>query len=473
MTNKPTKTRFCPSPTGLIHLGNTRTALFNDLYARKNQGIFLLRIEDTDAERSKEEYTEQLQEDLRWLGLLWHEGPGKDLGHAPYWQSKRQGVYDRYYTELETKQLAYPCFCTSEQLDLTRKYQQASGQPPRYPGTCRALTPEAVAKKRAEGIKPTLRFHVPLKTAIKFHDLVRGDQCFQSDDIGDFIIRRADGTASFMYCNAIDDALMEVTHVLRGADHLTNTPRQIMILQALGLPIPQYGHISLISGSDGGRLSKREGSQSVSEMREEGYFPEAINNYLGRLGHYYESNEYMSLDELAANFSIERLGSAPARFDLQQLHYWQNQAIMAASVDRLWDWMKEAIGLWVPPSLQQTFVETVRSNILFPQDAVQWAQIFFADDLPHNEEGMAILQTAGVDFFTKALAALEKTGADFSLWSAAIKETTGAKGKGLFQPLRIALTGTLHGPEMLPLVSLLGTESIETRLKQVIFLLGN
>lgn len=471
MKEKEIKLRFCPSPTGFIHLGNTRTALFNALYSHKMKGIFLLRIEDTDPDRSTHEFSEQLQEDLHWLGLSWQEGPGIDGGHGPYWQSMRQGIYDRYYAELESKDLAYHCFCSEEELDLVRKYQQGSGQPPRYAGTCRHLSADEVAQKRAQGLLPTLRFRVPNNTFIEFDDIVRGHQRFCGDDIGDFIVRRGDGTAPFMYCNAIDDALMEVTHVVRGADHLTNTPRQIMILQALGLPIPHYGHISLIVSSDGSRLSKRHGSRSVKELRQEGFFPQAITNYLGRLGHYYESNDYMSFDELAQRFSIERLGSAPARFDLQQLHYWQSQAVIAASTEVLWEWMGEPVRQLVPEAMQQSFVETIRSNVLFPEDALKWAQRFFADTLVYNSENETILQTAGIPFFIEGLAALTNTGADFSAWSNEIKVTTGAKGKALFQPLRCALTGEEHGPEMTPLVALLGQERIAQRLTQVITLL--
>ena len=259
------KTRFCPSPTGFLHLGNMRTALFNALFAKNQQGTFLLRIEDTDKTRSEERYTDALCADLKWLGLQWNEGPGCDSAAGPYWQSQRQTVYDTYYQQLEAGNWVYPCFCTEQQLALARKLHISSGKPPRYTGICRNLTPEMVQEKCAQGLKPTLRFRVPLDQETVFHDLVRGDQRCNHHDMGDFIIRRADGTPPFMYCNAIDDALMGVTHALRGEDHLTNTPRQIMILKALNLPIPTYGHISLIVGADGTPLSKRNGSRASYE----------------------------------------------------------------------------------------------------------------------------------------------------------------------------------------------------------------
>lgn len=277
------KTRFAPSPTGLLHLGNVRTALFNALYARHGGGVFLLRIEDTDLERSRGEYILSLMEDMHWLGLDWQEGPEADDTHGPYAQSQRGEIYRRYFDELEEQGLAYPCFCSQRELELSRKTQLASGRPPRYAGTCAHLTAEERQKRLDKGIQPTLRFRVENGAVVQFNDLVRGPQAFPTDDIGDFVIRRAEGSAAFFFSNAIDDALMDVTHVLRGEDHLTNTPRQILLQQALGLATPHYGHISMIVGADGAPLSKRTGSRSVRELREAGYLPLAVVNYLARL----------------------------------------------------------------------------------------------------------------------------------------------------------------------------------------------
>lgn len=312
------KSRFCPSPTGHLHLGNTRTALFNALLAKNQSGHFLLRIEDTDESRSFDHYTQALLDDLHWLGLDWQEGPEVDGPHAPYWQSKRQSIYAEYYEKLIQRQLAYLCFCTDSELAIERKVQLASGQPPRYAGHCRNLTAAEIETKLEKGCLPTLRFCVPKNQTIEFNDLVRGIQRFNTDDIGDFIIRRADKTASFIFCNAIDDALMGVTHALRGDDHLTNTPRQLLVLQALDLPAPNYGHIALIVGHDGSPLSKRHGSQSLLELREEGFLPEAITNYLARLGHNYKQTHYLSLAELSAHFSAPN--QAPR-------HEYQNEGL--------------------------------------------------------------------------------------------------------------------------------------------------
>jgi glutamyl-tRNA synthetase len=459
------KARFCPSPTGLVHLGNVRTALFNALLAYGHKGIFLLRIEDTDKERSKPEFTELLMEDLRWLGLQWQEGPEHEMGHGPYWQSQRQPIYDRYYGQLEAQGIAYPCFCSEQQLALARKLQRAAGKPPRYPGTCRNLTKEQVDEKIAKGLTPVLRFAVPLNQTIVFTDLVRGEQRFQSNDLGDFIIRRTDGTSPFMFCNAIDDALMGVTHALRGEDHLTNTPRQIMILEALKLTIPHYGHINLIVGSDGAPLSKRHGSRSVQELKQEGFLPIAVVNYLARLGHYYQDESFMSFAELSQKFAVENLGRAPARYDANQLLYWQKEAINRLDDEGLWQWMGPSVHALVPVSARHHFMSAIKTNICFPVDAEHWAKIFFADELSINQEHQTLLQQATSKFFEVAADAVRQNGADFAAVSSALKEQLAVTGKALFQPLRVALTGELHGPEMVKIFTLLGAEKIQKRLR--------
>lgn len=466
------KTRFCPSPTGLVHLGNIRTALFNALFVRAHHGIFLLRIEDTDKERSKEKYTNWLQEDLTWLGLKWDEGPNVGGDNGPYHQSERQAIYDKYYAQLEKSGLAYPCFCSEEQLELSRKIQRSQGKPPRYAGTCRNLTKEEVEEKLAQGEKATLRFKVDEAATITFNDLVKGEQTFYGRDIGDFIIRRTDGTPPFMYCNAIDDAMMKVTNVFRGDDHLTNTPRQIMMLQALDLSVPQYGHISLIVGNDGAPLSKRTGSRSVQQLRAEGFLPIAINNYLARLGHHFEDeSKLMTLDELAAGFKVESLGSAPARYDESQLLHWQKTAVLSLNADEFWDWLGEMVQHIVPKDRREQFVETVHPNVVFPVDAKNWAEIFFSDNLEFNDENIATLREAGESFFTTALEAIEQRGIDVKAITQMLKEKCNVKGKQLFMPLRLAATGQLHGPELPQVFSLLGKEKLKARLAQVLELI--
>lgn len=459
------KTRFCPSPTGYMHLGNIRTALFNALLAKGQQGNFLLRIEDTDKIRSGDEYAEMLQHDLHWLGLKWQEGPGVEGPQAPYWQSQRQEIYQKYYEQLEKQGLVYPCFCTDQQLAISRKVQLAAGHPPRYSGTCVGLTAEQIAQKKAEGIPATLRFKVPEDGyEVCFTDLVHGPQSFKGKDIGDFIIRRADGTASFIFCNAIDDALMGVTHALRGMDHLTNTPRQLLILEALKLPAPQYGHISLIVGSDGSPLSKRHGSRSIYELREEGFLPIALVNYLARLGHYYTDPGFMDFETLAKNFNTDTLGTAPARFDAVQLLHWQKEAVARTEHEVLWEWMGSAVHQIVPENQKDAFIETVRHNITFPADALRWAKNFFEEEA-HTTEAIEAIREAGSDFFLTALKLLDTTTTDFKALSQGLQQSLNVKGKALFQPLRAALTGEISGPEMAPVLPLLGIERIRSRLQ--------
>jgi nondiscriminating glutamyl-tRNA synthetase len=446
------KTRFAPSPTGLIHIGNARTALFNALYAHK--GIFLLRIEDTDLERSKDTYTQQLKQDLKSLGLLWQQQEK---------QSDRFDIYAKYYQQLQQQDLAYPCFCTPEELALSRKLQRASGKAPRYAGTCTHLSEAERAAKLEKGLKPTLRFRVPRGQRVEFNDLVRGTQQFASYDLGDFIIRRADGTPAFFFCNAVDDALMEVTHVFRGEDHLTNTPRQILILQALNLPIPQYGHISLILGNDGLPLSKRNGSQNIQGLIKDGWLATALINYLARLGHTYTDDNLLSLEQLAEQFSIERLGRAPARFDEQQLRHWQQCAIIKASPEELWQWMGEQVHQIVPETARDEFINAIRPNINFPKQAVEWAKILFTDDIVREQEAQSVIDNTDKEFFHHAIAALETSQGDYKELIKLLKQTSGTKGKKLFMPLRAALTGATHGPEMANLLSLMGTERAKKR----------
>ncbi len=461
----PMKTRFAPSPTGLIHFGNVRTALFNVLLARKHAGSFLLRIEDTDLERSREEYIDALKEDLRWLGLAWQEGEGEGGEAAPYRQSQRSDIYGQYLQKLEAHGRVYPCFCTALELEVSRKVQAASGKPPRYSGKCAHLKPEEVAKKKAEGLPHTLRFRMPAQTTLAFDDLVRGAQKFPSEDIGDFIIRRSDGTFAFFYVNAVDDALMGVSHVLRGEDHLTNTPRQIAILEALGLPVPQYGHISLIVDAHGAPLSKRTGSMSVQELRELGYFPLAVNNYLARLGHHFSEAALLELHELAAAFDTNSLGRAPARYDRTQLDYWQAQAVQRADDDALTAWLAPAVKGMVPDADMQAFAVAVRANVVFPHDARLWAEAVYADALPISDDARQVLENASSDLFRVAVDALLED-MDFKAFAHRVKEASGVSGKNLFLPLRAALTGQTFGPEMPALFRLMGHARARHRLVQ-------
>ncbi len=458
------KTRFAPSPTGYLHLGNVRTALFNALLARHEQGHFLLRIEDTDRERSRPEYTAALLEDLRWLGLDWQEGPEIGGPHAPYAQAERAAIYAEYYRRLEERGRVYPCFCTPAELALSRKAQRAAGRPPRYAGTCAHLSVAEQAARRAHGRQPTLRFRTPVGQMVQFTDLVRGPQPFASDDIGDFIIRRADGGPQFFFANAVDDALMGITHLLRGEDHLTNTPRQLLLLEALELPVPRYGHLALIVGADGGPLSKREGHASLRELRAAGYLPEALLNYLARIGHRYERDGWLTPAELAAGFALERLGRAPAHHDEAQLLHWQVEAVQRASLEQAWAWLGEAVRARVPSACREEFIAAIRPNIRFPADAAFWAERLFSEELPLSAESQALIAQAGSEFFRHALAAYTEHGAAYQSLIDDLKRRAGVKGKNLFMPLRAALTGETHGPELARILALLPVDLAQRRL---------
>ncbi len=472
MSSNPPKTRFAPSPTGLLHFGNVRTALFNLLFARSVQGRFLLRIEDTDKERSRTAHTAALQTDLRWLGLAWDEGPGRDGPVGPYLQSERAPIYDEYFSKLEAQGDAYPCFCSEQELSLSRKARMAAGKPPRYSGRCRSLREEEVAAKRAEGLKPTLRFRVAREQVIEFDDLVRGGQRFTTDEIGDFIIRRSDGTPAFFFSNAVDDALMGVTHVLRGEDHLTNTPRQMLLMHALGLDVPRYAHIALIVGADGAPLSKRHGSFTIAGLRAQGYLPAAIVNYLARVGHTYEDNTLLDLAQLAADFDLGHLGRAPARYDEAQLLHWQQLAVQASADDDLWSWFGDDAVNLVPDSEREAFIAAARPNIVFPGDALHWANIVYTDNWELDEALIDVVRQAGSEFFIYAIGALEESGADLQALVKRLKEQSGARGRSLFMPLRAALTGELEGPELAALLPLIGRRRALKRFEDAVKVVG-
>jgi len=465
MAAQALKTRFAPSPTGLLHLGNIRTALFNYLLARQASGTFLLRLEDTDAMRGHEKYARALEDDMHWLGLGWNEGPQVGGEQGPYAQSERGHIYKEHFASLESRDLAYPCFCTEHELAIARKTAIASGRPPRYSGKCRMLSRAETEERFARGQPATLRFRVEEGKTVEFEDKVRGPQVFSTDDIGDFVIRRSDGTPAFFFCNAIDDALMGVTLVVRGEDHLTNTPRQIMLLRALELPNPDYAHIALVLGADGAPLSKRTGSRSVEELRDAGYLPAAIHNYLARLGHTYESNGLMTLEELAFAFSLARLHRAPARYDESHLRHWQHEALLHLSAEEIGRWMDASAGTLIPPDKREAFIDIVRSNVTFPADARHWAQIVFTDTFTVGHPAHATITATGEEFFDVARRALEKHGTDFKAVSEMLRRQLAVSGKSLYLPLRAALTGELDGPEMAKLLPLIGVERARKRLK--------
>lgn len=451
-------TRFAPSPSGELHLGNVRTALFNALWARHHGGRFLLRIEDSDAARSQEAHVAALVADLHWLGLSWDEQPLR--------QSQRYERYNQLLGELLGSNSAYPCFCTTEQLEAGRRAQLAAGLPPRYSGTCRHLSAEQRAARLAAGEPATVRFAVPQQGSVQFDDLVHGPRNVPVTELGDFVLRRADGSPAFFFCNAVDDADSGVTHALRGDDHLSNTPRQVLILQALGRTPPRYGHLALLTGPDGSPLSKRHGAASLRQLREEGFVPAAVTNLLFRLGHSSTEAALLGADAMARAFGPAHLQRAPAQFDPAQLLHWQREALTALTAEQAAVWMGPQLPADLPDSQRDAFVAAVLPNVLRPHEAAFWVQVAFGDAPEADADAQAAIATAPAGLFAAAAAAAALHPQDFKAIADAAKAATGAKGPALFKPLRAALTGRLQGPELGPLLRAFAADVARQRLQR-------
>jgi glutamyl-tRNA synthetase len=349
---------------------------------------------------------------------------------------------------------------------LSRKAQLAAGRPPRYAGTCRDLAPEARVRKSAQGISPTTRFRVPAGRRIEFNDMVHGQQSFASDDIGDFILRRADGSAAFFFSNAIDDAEMHISHVLRGEDHLTNTPRQLLVLEALGLRAPTYGHLSLLVGADGSPLSKRHGATSVREFRERGYLPAALANHLFRLGHSSSENGVLTLEGMARAFAVKHLGRAPGRFEESQLNVWQREVAHHMPLEDSERWLASETPPGIDAGRRRAFIAAIRPNVLLPADVARWREVVFGAAPVLDEGSLARVREAGAQFFRAAADAALASGGDLDAIVVAVKGATGAKGQGLWKPLRLALTGSPEGPELAPLLRAMLESTIHDRLNR-------
>lgn len=466
------RTRFAPSPTGQLHVGNARTALFSALLAAHAGGDFILRIEDTDAARSQRQFETDLLKDLEYLGLSWQEGPDVGGPHAPYRQSERGQIYRAFIDKLAEQGCTYPCFCTPAELALSRKVLLAAGQPPRYAGTCAHLTADEIEVRLAKGLKPALRFRVPEDGATEFEDLVRGSQRFVHKDIGDFVIRRADGSPAFFFSNAVDDAVMGITHVLRGEDHLANTPRQLLLLQTLGLHTPHYAHLSLLVGTDGKPLSKREGGGTLRELLEMGFSSAAVKNYLARLGHHYETNQVMDFQELAEGFDVSKLSKSPAHYDLAQLRHWQKVLMSEMQDAVLWQDLTQSkegarIKVVVPNGKWHEFIAFLKQDIkhsLLPAEAADYADMLYSEKLLYNNAAEEILRKATHKYFSAALESLPENVHVYRQYTTVLSNATGLRGRDLYMPLRVALTGVTHGPELDLIWTILGPERIRHRL---------
>ncbi len=472
------RVRFAPSPTGMLHIGNARTALFNYLFAKHHRGIFILRIEDTDLDRSDYSLTDQMLKDLRWLGFDWDEGPDKGGPYGPYRQSERLDIYREYANELLIKGRVYKCFCTPDDLERMRRQQISKGEMPRYDGRCRNLTEEEVLKKESEGSRPALRFHVG-RGKISFEDLIHGKMNFDADKIGDFIIIRSDGIAAYNFACVIDDHLMNVSHVIRGEDHLSNTPRQILLYKALGWIPPFFAHHPLILGSDRTPLSKRHGSTAVSQYREEGFLPEALINYLLILGWTSPTNEeVIPMERMIEEFSISSLSRNAPIHSLKKLEWLNGIYIRRKDNNELSELIspyleKEGLNNIDRDTLLK-ISDAIKENIVKLSEIKEYLGIFFDEKFNFNEEAKKIiLNDKNLKVIETVIEIITSTISDFKLeeWSSfltKVEEKTGLKGKELLIPIRAGVTGMTKGPQLVKIFNILGKERVLKRLKMAL-----
>jgi len=482
---KQTRVRFAPSPTGHLHIGGARSALFNYLYAKKHKGSFILRFEDTDQNRNVDNAEAKMLESLKWLGIMWDEGPEVGGPHGPYRSSERLSLYQSFIDKLINTGHAYHCYCSPEELEADRESMMSLGLTPKYSGKCRKLSAEEEAEYIADGRKPVIRFRVPDNELIVINDQVRGRVTFESDGIGDFVIVKSDGMPTYNLAVTIDDHLMGITDVIRGEEHLSNTPRQALIYKALGLEMPTFAHVSLILGKDRQKMSKRDESviQFVEQYRELGFLPAALVNFLALLGWSPEGErEIFSLDELIQEFSLDRVAKNPAVFDPDKLNWMNNHYLKQADLDvvteisiphlqkagyicehidenRL-EWIKALVAL---------YTERMNSGAELPK----LVTIFFEEAISYDDEAKQVLsEPSAIPVFTEFIKQLNNTDeyTPESIQAAlkAAQKETGFKGKQLFMPVRVAATGVVHGPDLNQSLWLLGKQVVIARLQALL-----
>ncbi|MBA4536992.1 glutamate--tRNA ligase [Bacillus aquiflavi] len=479
------RVRYAPSPTGHLHIGNARTALFNYLFARNQNGKFIIRIEDTDKKRNIEGGEQSQLKYLKWLGIDWDESVDVGGEYGPYRQSERTEIYKKYYKELLDKGLAYKCYCTEEELEAEREGQIARSEMPRYSGKCRHLTNDEQKRLEEEGCQPSIRFKVPKGKIYSFEDMVKGSVSFESDGIGDFVIVKKDGTPTYNFAVAIDDQLMEISHVLRGDDHISNTPKQLMIFEALGWKAPVFGHMTLIVNENRKKLSKRDESiiQFIEQYEELGYLPEALFNFITLLGWSPSGEEEIfSKEELISIFDPNRLSKSPALFDKQKLTWMNNQYIKRLDLNkvielslphlihagRVSESMSDEETKWI-----HNIIALYQEQMSYGAEIVELSEMFFKDELNYDEEAKAVLAEEQVPEVIKAfqheIEKLEEFQADkIKAAIKAVQKATGYKGKKLFMPIRVVTTGQTHGPELPLAIELLGKEKVIKRLLSII-----
>jgi glutamyl-tRNA synthetase len=482
------RVRFAPSPTGDLHIGGVRTALFNWLFAKNKGGKFILRIEDTDEARSTGASVQVILDAMEWLGLFWDEGPNKEPAEfAPYYQMKRKeaGIYQKYAEELIAKGLAYPCYCSPEEVDEMRKKAQADKMPPKYDGSCRNLTPERRKEKEAQGRSAVIRFKTPREGKIVLDDLIRGRVEFDNSLLDDFVIMKANGVPTYNFACVIDDYLMKMTHVLRGDDHISNTPRQMHVYNALGWEPPKFAHTAMILGPDGSRLSKRHGHTSVLEYRKEGYLKEALLNYLALLGWSTEdSQQIFTMEELKEKFSVGRCGTSPSTFDPAKLLWLNGEKIRAKTPGEIYalfmDWLKYAdnenlTAGWDAELLKKAIV-LEHDKIKLLKDIPGLVGFFFEKDVVFDEEAVKKVfekskETAGTALKETALRL--SSAADFSADALEkfARDLAAEKGIGtgkVFHPIRVAVSGRTQGPSLFHMMETMGKDEVLRRINAAI-----
>lgn len=468
--NKDTKkirVRFAPSPTGSLHIGSARTAIVNYLFAKANNGTFVLRIEDTDILRSTKESIDEIINILRWLGIDWDEGP--------YFQSERLDIYKGFIQKLLESNEAYRCFCTQEELEEMRKDCERRGEIPRYNGKCRNLTPEEIENLLKKGKPYTVRLKMPQRD-FSFDDLIKGKIIFKGELLDDIIIARSDGTPTYNFSVSIDDALMNITHVIRGEDHVSNTPKQIAIYNALGFEVPQFAHIPLILGPDKSKLSKRHCDTAIEDYRDKGYLPDAIFNYLALLGYSHDpQNEIISKEDLIKNFELSKISKSPSQFDINKLTWINSQYIKKLDCDALFELSKKYIeNLDITEEKLKKIISLSIQQVKILSDIREAVAIFTNYDVPKaNSEVLKLLSINGIMEFLKKFLENIKNLEDFSYESLEalynrLRDEFNLKNRDAIQIIRSASTGKSVSPPLFDTLELLGKDESIRRIKQFI-----
>ncbi|MBA3691246.1 MAG: glutamate--tRNA ligase [Actinobacteria bacterium] len=463
--------RFAPAPSGSIHVGNARSALFSWAFARHHGGTFVLRVEDTDAGRVSEEAFHGVMESLRWLGIDWDEGPDIGGPHGPYRQSQRGDLYDLSVRQLLEQEDAYPCYCTPEELEERRRAAQAAGRPPGYDGRCRTLSDEDRAIRVLEGRPKVIRFAMPQRDLV-VQDLVKGDVHFAAGAMQDFVLVRSDGSPVFLLAVAVDDMLMGMTHVIRGEDLLASAPRNAAVIEALGGTPPRYGHLPLLVGADRQPLSKRHGSTSVEAFQEQGFLPEALVNYLALLGWSKDAETtFLTRHELVAAFDLSRVSSNPAAFDTKKLEWMNNHYIQRLDHEELAArclHFLTAAGLSPDLELLRRAMPLVRERMKRLTDSVELLTFLFTDDVELDQKALAIVAKASAGYLGRVGEALKAVdpwvSAQIQAGMDALAEREGLSRKNAFQPVRAAVTGSTVSPPLPESMELLGRERTLERL---------